>query len=182
MYKSLSILTFALVCFGCSTSKDQVTLSSDKLIQTSELDNSQYLAHKKTNIVFILIDDLSHYGVTAYGANRLHSYDNEFTNKQLVWLQEIAREKKVVLDVFASPYSLLQLKTITNIDAIVVSYQNSKIAQDFSAQLLFGAIEGKGKLPVSINPYFSEGSFYSLALNHPHQKSKNAYHYQYQRL
>ena len=36
---------------------------------------------KPTNVVLILIDDLSHYGVTAYGANRLHSYDGEFTNK-----------------------------------------------------------------------------------------------------
>lgn len=32
--------------------------------------------------MLILIDDLSHYGVTAYGANRLHSYDGEFTNKE----------------------------------------------------------------------------------------------------
>jgi arylsulfatase A len=32
------------------------------------------------NVVFILIDDLSHYGVTAYGANRLSSSGGEFTN------------------------------------------------------------------------------------------------------
>ncbi|WP_448248511.1 sulfatase-like hydrolase/transferase [Thalassotalea agariperforans] len=37
---------------------------------------------KPTNVVLILIDDLSHYGVTAYGANKLHSYDGEFTNKE----------------------------------------------------------------------------------------------------
>lgn len=37
---------------------------------------------KRTNVVLILIDDLSHYGVTAYGANKLHSYDGEFTNKE----------------------------------------------------------------------------------------------------
>ncbi len=35
-----------------------------------------------TNVVLILIDDLNHYGVTAYGANRLHSYDGLFTNKE----------------------------------------------------------------------------------------------------
>ena len=32
------------------------------------------------NVVFILIDDLSHYGVTAYGANRLSSFGGELTN------------------------------------------------------------------------------------------------------
>lgn len=35
-----------------------------------------------TNVVLILIDDLSHYGVTAYGANRLTSKDGEFENKE----------------------------------------------------------------------------------------------------
>jgi len=35
---------------------------------------------KPTNVVLILIDDLSHYGVTAYGANRLNSKDGEFAN------------------------------------------------------------------------------------------------------
>lgn len=81
----------------------------------------------------------------------------KFTNKELVWLQEIAREKHVILDVFASPYSLLKLKTFTNIDGLIVSYQNSEIAQELSAQLIFGAIEAKGKLPVSIKNIYAEG-------------------------
>jgi len=37
---------------------------------------------------------------------------------------------------------------------VVLSYQNSDIAQVVSAELLFGAIEAKGKLPVSINTHF----------------------------
>ena len=82
----------------------------------------------------------------------------KFTSKELVTLQEISREKNVVLDVFTSPYSLLQIKSFTNIDAILVSYQNSKLAQELSAQLLFGAFKATGKLPVSIRDQFKEGS------------------------
>ncbi|WP_299012343.1 glycoside hydrolase family 3 N-terminal domain-containing protein [uncultured Polaribacter sp.] len=89
-------------------------------------------------------------------ANPWKSY--KFTNKELVWLQEIARQKTVVLDVFTSPYSLLQLKSFTNIESVLVSYQNSKIAQEISAQVLFGALEAKGKLPVSIGSFFNEGT------------------------
>ena len=81
----------------------------------------------------------------------------KFSNKELVWLQEIAREKEVILDVFASPYSLLQIKTFTNIESILVSYQNSKLAQELSAQLIFGAFGAAGKLPVSIKSDFNEG-------------------------
>ena len=36
---------------------------------------------EQPNVVLILIDDLSHYGVTAYGANRISSIKGAFTNK-----------------------------------------------------------------------------------------------------
>lgn len=85
-------------------------------------------------------------------ANPWKSY--KFTDKELVWLYEIARSNRVILDVFANPYSLLQLQTTTNFESIVVSYQNSKIAQEKSAEALFGAIAINGKLPVTANEKF----------------------------
>ncbi|MGB6269627.1 MAG: glycoside hydrolase family 3 N-terminal domain-containing protein [Olleya sp.] len=81
----------------------------------------------------------------------------KFSNKELVWLQEIARTNNVILDVFAKPYALLDLKTVTNIESVVVSYQNSKIAQEKSAQLIFGAIPVRGILPVSAGEFFKVG-------------------------
>jgi CubicO group peptidase (beta-lactamase class C family) len=39
----------------------------------------------------------------------------------------------------------------------VVAYQNSRIAQELTAQLIFGAITAQGKLPVSIKKEFPEG-------------------------
>lgn len=98
------------------------------------------------------------YVIIGFHKSNLHPWKSyKFTNKELVWLQEIARDSKVVLDIFTSPYSLLQIKSFTNIEGIVVSYQNSKLAQELSAQLLFGAFSAKGKLPVSIGNYFKEG-------------------------
>ncbi|WP_298427631.1 glycoside hydrolase family 3 N-terminal domain-containing protein [uncultured Kordia sp.] len=82
----------------------------------------------------------------------------KFTEKEIVWLQEIARTNTVILDVFTSPYSLLQVKSFTNIDNIVVSYQNSDEAQEISAQIIFGALKAQGKLPVSIKDEFSVGT------------------------
>jgi len=91
--------------------------------------------------------------------------NHDFKEKELVWLYEIARTNKVILDVFAKPYSLLQLTTTENIEAIVVSYQNNPIAHSVSGQLIFGSIDSKGKLPVSINEDF--------AVNHGIQLKKN---------
>ena len=78
----------------------------------------------------------------------------QFTDQELVWIYEIARTNTVILDVFARPYAMLDLKTTANIEGVVMSYQNSKISQELSAQLIFGAREAKGKLPVSLGPDF----------------------------
>ncbi|MCP2027808.1 beta-glucosidase-like glycosyl hydrolase/CubicO group peptidase (beta-lactamase class C family) [Flavobacterium sp. HSC-32F16] len=78
----------------------------------------------------------------------------EFTLAEMLWLKEIAKHNKVILDVFAKPYSLLSITDFDDIEGLVVSYQNSDISQVVSAELLFGAIEAKGKLPVSINTSF----------------------------
>ena len=78
-------------------------------------------------------------------------------DEDLVKLQAIARKHTVILDVFASPYSLLKLKSFTNINAILVSYQSSDLAHDVSAQMIFGALDIKGKLPVNINEEFEVG-------------------------
>ncbi len=77
--------------------------------------------------------------------------NHSFSDQELVWLYEIARKKNVILDVFTKPYSLLDLKTIKNFESIVISYQNSKVSQEKSAQIIFGALEAKGTLPVMAN-------------------------------
>ncbi|WP_442954707.1 glycoside hydrolase family 3 N-terminal domain-containing protein [Paucihalobacter sp.] len=102
---------------------------------------------KNYNIVIISLHKTSD--------NPWRSY--KFTDRELVWLYEISRTNNVILNVFSNPYSLLDLKTTENIESIVVSYQNSKIAQEKSAQLIFGAIPAKGTLPVSSGIQFPMG-------------------------
>jgi beta-glucosidase-like glycosyl hydrolase/CubicO group peptidase (beta-lactamase class C family) len=91
-------------------------------------------------------------GVHKSNANPWKSY--KLSNKELTWIYELARTNKVVLNLFSSPYALLDFKTTTNFEAIIVSYQNSLIAQNKSAEALFGAIDIKGVLPVSSNKSF----------------------------
>ncbi len=87
----------------------------------------------------------------------------KIADEDLVKLQSIARKHKVILDIFASPYSLLNFKSFTNIEGIIVSYQSSNLAHDVSAQMIFGALDIKGKLPVNINKEFPMG--YGLYLS-----------------
>lgn len=106
-----------------------------------------------------LMDELKPYNLVIVGFHKSNDNpwkDYKFKAEELLKLQKIAKNKAVILDVFASPYSLLQFENFENIESVVVSFQNSKIAQEISAQMLFGALDIKGKLPVSIAGQFSE--------------------------
>ncbi|MEJ1222337.1 glycoside hydrolase family 3 N-terminal domain-containing protein [Sediminicola sp. 1XM1-17] len=78
----------------------------------------------------------------------------KFSSKEITWLQEIGslRTSNLILATFAKPYSLLEIPSVDDIDAIMVGYQNSVLAQQRAAQLIFGAIPAKGILPVSAHP------------------------------
>ncbi|WP_340157047.1 glycoside hydrolase family 3 N-terminal domain-containing protein [uncultured Maribacter sp.] len=80
----------------------------------------------------------------------------KFSNSELKWLQEIANERtsNLILCVFAKPYALSDIDSFNNIDAVVMAYQNSDIAQEKTAEILFGAVGATGKLPVTAHEEF----------------------------
>ncbi|PZD76469.1 glycoside hydrolase family 3 N-terminal domain-containing protein [Mesonia sp. K7] len=84
--------------------------------------------------------------------------DYKFTEEELNLLHQISIQNKVVLATFSRPYALLDVQSTTNIKSIVLGYQNSKISQEKVAQAIFGAIDIKGKLPVSLGKNFPEGT------------------------
>lgn len=117
-----------------------------------------------------LLRKLEAYNTVVVGFHRSNDHPwkgYEFKDSELVWLYEIARTNKVILDVFVKPYALLDIDTFENIEGLVVSYQNSKLAQEKSAQIIFGSVPAKGVLPVSIKDEFSfgEGISYNTLSN-----------------
>jgi len=79
---------------------------------------------------------------------------HDFTSKELVWLDTIAKNKRVILTSFAKPYSLSAVKNFNNIESVVLAYQNNDFAQTVAAEVIFGALGSKGKLPVSVGAAF----------------------------
>ncbi len=107
-----------------------------------------------------LVSDLSQYNTVIVGLHTSNASPwkaYQFTHKELVWLYEIARTNRVVLTIFAKPYALNDFKSFANFESIVMAYQNSSIAQQTAAQIIFGGLAAKGKLPVSINSVFKVG-------------------------
>lgn len=103
-----------------------------------------------------LNQELKNYDTVIIGFHKVNKpWDKQnFTESELFWLQKIAEKNKVILDVFAKPYSLLPVTNFDDIEGLVVSYQNSNISQVVSAEVIFGTVPAKGKLPVSINESF----------------------------
>ncbi len=94
---TIAVCLGTLVLYGCVSSKLDETNS--QALPAGQANENQL------NVVLILIDDLSYYGVTAYGANRLHSYDGEFTNKEFATphLDDIAKSGIRFDNAFAYP-------------------------------------------------------------------------------
>lgn len=107
-----------------------------------------------------LMDKLLEYDLVIVGVHLSNkspwvSYqvNNEFKN----FLNILRLKQKVIIDLFANAYALNNFLAAAYADGLVVSYQNSEASQQLSAQMIFGAIEANGRLPVSLSPDFEKG-------------------------
>jgi len=107
-----------------------------------------------------LMDKLLNYDLVIVGvhlSNRSpwvsNTIDTEFKN----FLNILRLKQKIIVDLFANAYALNNFIAASYADGLVVSYQNSALAQELSAQMIFGAIEANGRLPISLSPDFEKG-------------------------
>lgn len=87
---------------------------------------------------------------------------SSFSKKERQLLTALAIDHSIILDVFVKPYALSSLGNLDAIDGLVVSYQNSSIAQKASAEILLGERKASGRLPVSIAPSYPVGTGITL--------------------
>jgi beta-N-acetylhexosaminidase len=76
-----------------------------------------------------------------------------YSNTDLAVLNNISklRTSNLILAEFAKPYALSTVN-LDGVNSVVVGFQNSTIAQEKVAEVIFGAIGAKGKLPVTSHP------------------------------
>ncbi len=71
-------------------------------------------------------------------------------------LQELSKKHEVILNVFGSPYALRDVD-ISNIDAVLVSYENNDDSMTATAAALNGKTKISGRLPVLVNDKLKYG-------------------------
>ncbi|NTW34298.1 MAG: serine hydrolase, partial [Bacteroidetes bacterium] len=90
--------------------------------------------------------------VALLSTNNLPAGNFGIIHKSLDFIDTLQKQNNIILNVFANPYTLSLFKNIECIDALILSYQNNIYAEELSAQLIFGGIASKGKLPVTVTP------------------------------
>ncbi|MCK4664158.1 MAG: serine hydrolase [Bacteroidales bacterium] len=100
------------------------------------------------------LDDYNLIIVGIHNSNNRPSKNFGITRQTIDFVDKLSEKKKVLLDIFANPYSLSKFSGLNKIMAILMSYEDNKTTQRLSAQLLFGGISALGKLPVTASDDF----------------------------
>lgn len=69
-------------------------------------------------------------------------------------VSEIVQDNNSVFVFFGNAYALKHFENIHHSKGLILAYQNNKLTQELAAQLLFGGIDARGKLPVTIDNRF----------------------------
>jgi len=145
--KRLDTLRIAAVSIGEQANSFKAMLSNYAKVTHFKIDEKATASQQA-----VLLNKLSKFNlviasVHKSNANAWKSY--KIDRKADILLQSIAMQSKVVVPVFANPYSLNSFLFTNNFDALLLGYQNSEVAQEQVAQAIFGGIGMSGKIPVS---------------------------------
>ncbi len=98
-----------------------------------------------------LLKKLYKYDLVIIGYHRSeYRQTHSLSSNDIAIIEKVANQQKVILDVFASQYSLEKL-SFSDIETAIISYENNDVAQEVSAQIILGNIKATGKLPTSLN-------------------------------
>ncbi|MDG1477892.1 MAG: glycoside hydrolase family 3 N-terminal domain-containing protein, partial [Vicingaceae bacterium] len=108
-----------------------------------------------------LVDTLRTYNTIIVGIHKSNknpwkSYKISAATKAIV--AKLSEKNKVILTVFANPYSLIGFSEVEKTTGLIMAYQDSRYANWGAAQLIFGAIGANGKIPVSVSKTIKEGT------------------------
>jgi beta-N-acetylhexosaminidase len=112
------------------------------------------------SMVGVMYRKLKQYNLVIIGLNhtRLHPLDTfGISQSAIKMIDTVVKHYTTILDLFSDPYILAYLPNATKAKAVIMSYQDLPSTQDYSAQLIFGGIGAKGKLPVTASAFFQRG-------------------------
>jgi beta-glucosidase-like glycosyl hydrolase/CubicO group peptidase (beta-lactamase class C family) len=99
-----------------------------------------------------LLNQLNPYSLVIIGIHGtgLYPFRHFGITDQEISLLEKFKGRNTIVCFFGNPYALEFLPSLSNTQSLIVAYQDDKDAQEMAAQLIFGATNASGKLPVTV--------------------------------
>ncbi|KAA5539271.1 glycoside hydrolase family 3 N-terminal domain-containing protein [Adhaeribacter rhizoryzae] len=99
---------------------------------------------QKYNLIIAGVHDLSARPASNYGVSA----------ETVVFVKELAKGKKTILSIFGNAYSSAKFQDLDKLNAVIMAYQESVNAQEVAAEIIFGGLGAKGRLPVTTSPAY----------------------------
>ncbi|HPF50028.1 MAG TPA: glycoside hydrolase family 3 N-terminal domain-containing protein [Draconibacterium sp.] len=96
------------------------------------------------NLIIAGIEGINVYPSGSYGVSDI----------QQKAVSDIVSENNAVLAFFGNAYALKYFENIHHAKGLILAYQNNQLTQELAAQLIFGAFNASGKLPVTVDNRF----------------------------
>jgi beta-N-acetylhexosaminidase len=128
-----------------------------------EMDNSPDFEASKQ-----VVDQLAAYDLVVMnllGTNNSVKKNYGVTNVSIRVANTISSKTKLVLNVFATPYSLRKMTGVEQSQAITIAYHDDEVTQRAMAEAVVGAIGFSGRLPVEIGTRWKAG--HGIEVNGP---------------
>ena len=151
--QKLDTLKIASVSIGT----EKISDFQEMMNNYAKIDNFTMPKEPTDDEISLLLSELTGYNLVIVGIQNTSIFPSRkfgITQKSIDFVNLLKNQNKIILDVFASAYSLAYFEDTENIEAIIVSYQDNKNSMDVSAQIIFGGVGAKGKLPVTASNNF----------------------------
>lgn len=147
-FKKLDTLRFASLVIGDSLDN----VFQQNLSYYAPVDHYQIEKKASLGKIDTMLRKLSAYNMVIVGIhntsiNSLKNYG--ITEQEVALLNALEQRTKVALVLFGNAYTLSKLIGAEDADVLLMAYEDMPTTHNLSAQLLFGGVDARGKLPVT---------------------------------
>ncbi len=130
-----------------------------KRVASYTLTDNYYINSFNDKNISTLLDNLKRYDMIIAGIYATDRIPLNYTvaDSLNLLVKKLNNQNKCIISWFGNPYLINKIDALSNSSGLLLAYQNNIFTEDLSAQLIFGGIEGKGKLPVTINNKYRVG-------------------------
>lgn len=151
--QDLADLKIASVMIGSG----EISPFQKMLDKYTEIDHYSLPKNASERDLALLRSKLDNYNLVIAGVQGINIYPSGkygTTDIQRNAVADLIRDNKCVVVFFGNAYALKYFENIHHAGGLILAYQNNLLTQELAAQLVFGAFDAAGRLPVTIDSRF----------------------------